>query len=404
MFKKIMKSYDYSLVVVYIILCLFGLVMIYSASMVWAVQQLGLENDYYYNKQKINLVLSFICFIAAAFFPYKAYKSNKFLGMMVLLSILGLFSLFVFGHISNNAQSWIKLGTRMIQPAEFVKLSVIIYLSAVYAKKQAYINEKFNKGVIPPIVFLIFVCFLVAIQPDFGTAAIIFLIGLTIIICSGMNFKNIIRLVVLGLIVALILSPFALLLKDKIFSNERMSRIEVFLDPFADEQGQGYQMVNSYIAIGSGGITGQGLGKSVQKLGYLPEPHTDFIMAIVAEELGVFGVSFVIIGLSFIVLKGILIGMKCRDPFGSLLAIGVSSMIAIQSIINLGGVSGFIPLTGVPLPFISYGGSSILLLSLAMGVLVNVSMFVKYENKYKNPKESTSSLENSQNNVYRVKY
>ncbi|RDI47595.1 FtsW/RodA/SpoVE family cell cycle protein [Falsibacillus pallidus] len=403
MFKKILKSYDYSLIVVYFLLCIFGLVMVYSASMVWAVQQLHQENDFFYNKQKINLILSFIFFIGASLFPYKAYISKKFIGGIVLLSLFGLGSLFVFGHISNNAQSWIKLGTRMIQPAEFVKLTVILYLSAVYAKKESYIN-KFNKGVVPPIVFLFVVCLLVAVQPDFGTAGIIFVIGVTIIICSGMNMKNLMKLALLGLMLAVIASPFVLVMKDKIFSKERMSRIEVFLDPFQYEQGDGYQVVNSYIAIGSGGITGQGLGQSVQKLGYLPEPHTDFIMAVVAEELGVFGVAFVLLGLGFIVLKGIFIGMKCKDTFGSLLAIGISSMIAIQSIINLGGVSGFVPLTGVPLPFISYGGSSILLLSIAMGVLVNVAMFVRYEQKYKANKGEPVPEQNKSTQLYRVKY
>jgi cell division protein FtsW len=165
-----------------------------------------------------------------------------------------------------------------------------------------------------------------------------------------------------------------------------MSRFEVMGNPFDKKyiQDAGFHLANSYIAIGSGGVNGLGLGKSIQKLGYLPEPHTDFIMAIIAEELGIWGVGFVILLLSYIVLRGIYIGMKCKDPFGSLLAFGISSMIGIQTFINLAGVSGVIPLTGVPLPFISYGGSSLLMLAAATGILANVSMFVKYESKYKN--------------------
>lgn len=389
MLKKILKSYDYSIVIVYILLSLFGLVMIYSASMVIAVQKYEYSSDFFYIKQMKSLILSFIAFIITAFFPYKIYKSNKFLGGMMLLSVLGLLGIFVFGHVSNNAQSWFKLGAKSIQPAEFVKLSVIIYLSAVYAKKQKYIDE-FNKGVIPPLVFLIFVCFLIAIQPDFGTAAIIFAIGLTIILCAGMKFKTLMKLFGLGMIVALVLSPVFFIKKDKIFTNEKMSRFTGYMDPFTTKAEDGFQLYNSYLALGSGGVKGLGLGQSVQKLGYLPEPHTDFIMAIIAEELGIFGVAFVIIGLSYLVLKGIYIGVKCRDPFGSLLAIGISSMIGIQAFINLGGVSGLIPITGVTLPFISYGGSSILLLSASIGVLVNVSMFVKYEEKYKKKQENTT--------------
>src|SRR3954470_12366134 len=145
----------------------------------------------------------------------------------------------------------------------------------------------------------------------------------------------------------------------------------------------GFHLANSFIAIGSGGVNGLGLGKSIQKLGYLPESHTDFIMAVIAEELGIWGVGFVILLLFYIVLRGIYIGLQCKDPFGSLLAIGISSMIGIQSFINLAGVSGLIPLTGVPLPYISYGGSSLLMLAGATGILVNVSMFTKYEKKYK---------------------
>ncbi len=178
------------------------------------------------------------------------------------------------------------------------------------------------------------------------------------------------------------------MLKGEVLSAKRIDRFQVLSDPFADGQNSGFQLANSYIAIGSGGVSGLGLGKGIQKLGYLPESHTDFIMAVIAEELGIWGVGFVIITLAYIVLRGIYIGLQCKDPFGSLLAIGISSMIGIQSFINLGGVSGFIPLTGVPLPFVSYGGSSLLMLAIAMGILVNVSMFVKYDNKYKNKQES----------------
>ncbi|MFD2443380.1 FtsW/RodA/SpoVE family cell cycle protein [Bacillus sp. CGMCC 1.16607] len=391
MFKKILKSYDYSLIIAIILLCLFGLIMIYSSSMVSAIQRYEVESDYFYQKQKISLILAALIFIIVALFPYKALASNKILVPMVFFSLIGLAGLFVFGHVAGNAQSWIKIGSFRIQPSEFVKLGVIIYLSAVYAKKQNYINE-FDKGVAPPLVYLVLAFLLVAAQPDFGTAGIIFLIAVTIILSSGMNVKNIIRLITIGV---LTLSPILFLMKDEIFSDKRIGRFIAFSDPFAVEQDWGFHLVNSYLAIGSGGINGLGLGKSIQKLGYLPESHTDFIMAIVAEELGIWGVGFVIISLGFIVLKGILIGMRCKDPFGSLLAIGISSMIGIQSFINLAGISGLIPMTGVPLPFISYGGSSLLQLSIAMGILVNVSMFVNYEHKYKQKQEKPKSEKKS---------
>ncbi|MEH7308706.1 FtsW/RodA/SpoVE family cell cycle protein [Neobacillus drentensis] len=383
MLKKILKSYDYTLIIATILLCAFGLVMIYSASMASAVQRYDVPSDYFYQKQKVWLLIFTVIFLLSAIIPYKIMKFTKVLVFIVCGSILSLLGLFVFGHVAGNAQSWYEIGSFRFQPSEFVKLTMIIYLAAVYAKKQAYINQ-FNKGVLPPLGFLILVCFLIGIQPDFGTAAIIALIAGTMIICSGMNLKNLLKLLIM---VVILILPVILVLWGKLFSDEQMSRLTVLDNPFAQAQDAGFHLANSYIAIGSGGVNGLGLGKSVQKLGYLPESHTDFIMAVIAEELGIWGVGFVIILLFYIVLRGIYVGLQCKDPFGSLLAFGISSMIGIQSFINLAGVSGLIPLTGVPLPFISYGGSSLLMLAGATGILVNVSMFTKYEKKYKNKQE-----------------
>ncbi len=380
-------------------MAIFGLVMIYSASMAWAVQRYGVSSDYFYQKQKLFLFGAALLFLLFAAFPYKAMKSNKVLGPMVLLSLFGLVALFIFGHVAGNAQSWFKLGPISIQPSEFVKLCVIIYLAAVYAKKQDYINE-FNNGVVPPLAYLVLVCGLIAIQPDFGTAGIIALIAGTMILSSGMNFKNFAKLVIIGIIVLL---PFSFALKGQIFSEKRVDRFSVLKDPFAVEQTSGYHLANSYIAIGSGGVNGLGLGRGIEKLGYLPESHTDFIMAVIAEELGVWGVGFVIILLGYIVLRGIYVALQCKDPFGSLLAIGISSMIGIQSFVNLAGVSGVIPLTGVPLPFVSYGGSSLIQLAIATGILVNVSMFVNFEKKYKDTQEQTKQTTKQSGNIFQIR-
>lgn len=379
MLKKILKSYDYSLIAVIAALSIFGLVMVYSASMAFAVQRYGVEPDHFFQKQKLFLIGAAFIFTFFAIFPYKIMRSTRILAPMVFLSLLALGGILVYGEVAGNAQSWYKIGGVSIQPSEFAKIVVIIYLSAVYAKKQSYINE-FNKGVIPPLFYLGLVCVLIMVQPDFGTAGLIILIALAIIMSSGMNWKSMVKLIGIG---TLILIIFSFALHDKIFSEVRMQRISVLENPFKDEQNEGFHLSNSLLAIGSGGITGLGLGKGVQKLGYLPESHTDFIIAVVAEELGVLGVAFVLFCLGFIVLKGIYIGMKCKDPFGSLLALGISSMIGIQSVVNLAGVSGMIPLTGVPLPFVSYGGSSIFQLAIASGILVNVSMFANYERKFK---------------------
>ncbi len=399
MVKKILKSYDFTLIIAIILLCAFGLVMVYSASMASAVQRYDVPSDYFYQKQKEWLLYFFGIFFIFAISPYKIMQLTKWFQVpMVIVSILLLVGLYPFGHTAGNAQSWYLLGSFRLQPSEFVKLAVIIYLAAVYAKKQAYINQ-FNKGVLPPLVFLFIVCGLIILQPDYGTAIIIAAIAGTIIFSSGMNFKSISKLLIMALIVVL---PVLFVAKDSIFSEKRLSRFAVLENPFADAQNAGFHLANSYIAIGSGGVNGLGLGKSIQKLGYLPESHTDFIMAVIAEELGIWGVGFVILLLAYIVLRGIYIGLQCKDPFGSLLAIGISSMIGIQSFINLAGVSGLIPLTGVTLPYVSYGGSSLLMLGASTGILINVSMFVRYEKKYKPTKQETvdKKLKNQDGKVY----
>jgi cell division protein FtsW len=363
--------------------------------MAMAVQRYGASSDYFYQKQKLFLIIAFFIFVIFSFFPYKALKSNKILRTMVFGSLLLLMFLSLYGHVAGGAQSWIKLGPLSIEPSEFVKLCVIIYLSAIYAKKQAYINE-FNKGVVPPLIYLAMVCFLIASQPDFGTVELILLFSSAIIMSTGISFKNFLKLGLMGAIASI---PIIIIFHNKVFTSKRMGRFSVLKDPFATAKTSGYHLVNSYIAIGSGGVNGLGLGKSIEKLGYLPEPHTDFIMAVIAEELGIWGVGFVIIALAFIVLRGLHIAARCKDPFGSLLAIGISSMIGVQAFVNLAGVSGILPLAGVPLPFVSYGGSSLIQLAIASGILVNISMFVNYEKRFKEKKK----LDPKKENIYLIK-
>ncbi|MFH0345530.1 FtsW/RodA/SpoVE family cell cycle protein [Bacillus vallismortis] len=396
MLKKMLKSYDYSLIFAIVLLCGFGLVMVYSSSMITAVSRFNVSSNFFFMRQLFALFAGGALFILMALFPYKALAHQKFQKGMLLVSVFALISLFVFGHVAGNAQSWFKIGGLSMQPGEFVKLVVILYLAAVYAKKQSYIDHLLT-GVAPPVVMTIILCGLIAMQPDFGTAAIIGLIAACMILCSGFSGKTLARLVLLGGVVLLLVSPIIYLNKDKILSEKRLDRFESLEDPFKYADSSGLQVINSYYAIGSGGIFGMGLGESIQKYGYLPESHTDFIMAVIAEELGIFGVLFVIILLGFIVIKGFYIARKCEDPFGSLLAIGISSMIAIQSFVNLGGVSGLIPITGVTLPFISYGGSSLVLLLASMGILANISMFVKYsENKKKKEPVASKGMKKKQ--------
>ncbi|MGE6631256.1 putative lipid II flippase FtsW [Bacillus sp. NPDC077027] len=396
MLKRMLRSYDYSLLFAILLISAFGLVMVYSSSMITAVIRYDATPDVFFKKQLLFMVLGAVILVFTAIMPYKLFANKKFQMFMLVISIVSLIYVYFLGHIAGNARSWIKIGGFSIQPAEFVKIVVIMYLAAVYAKKQHYIDHLL-KGVTPPIVVVSILCGFIIIQPDYGTAFIIGMIALTMILCSGFSGKTLVKLLILFGAVMLVLTPFIYISWDWIFTENRLGRFESFQDPFKDASNTGHQLINSYYAIGSGGFFGLGLGESVQKYGYLPEPHTDFIMAIISEELGFFGVFFVLALLGFIVVKGFYIARKCEDPFGSLLAIGISSMIAIQTCINLGGVSGLIPITGVTLPFISYGGSSIILLCGCMGILLNISMFTEYKDRYKKKKTlSPEALEKNE--------
>jgi cell division protein FtsW len=387
MIKRRLKSFDYSLLIVYVLLSIFGLIMVYSASMITSIQIYEVESNFFFKRQLMFLMLSYVMCIVAAILPYKKYKNNIFLMVMIFMMFALLIGLFLRGQTVNNATSWISIMGVSFQPAEFVKLALIIYLAAVYSKKQPYIND-FNKGVVPPVVILCLFCFLIVLQPDIGTAAIIFATGAIIVFCAGMNWKNLFKLSGIGIFLIFIFISVMSLTGHSFITETRMARFTSFMDPFKYELDEGLQLVNSYVAIGSGGLTGVGLGKSIQKLGYLPEAHTDFIMAIIAEELGVLGVGFVLFCLGFIVLKGFHLGMKCKDAFGSLLAFGISGLIGIQTFINLGGVAGLIPITGVTLPFVSYGGTSLMVLSICIGLLMSVSSRANLEMKEKEKLDS----------------
>ena len=383
--KRYAANFDYPLLFTYIALALFGLVMIYSSSMAWSVNYYNDPPDRFYKQQILNLALAFPVFAVAAIFPYKHFSKKWMMKLVLAVIFLGLVLVHFIGYAAGGAQSWISLGFASIQPSEVAKVGIIFYLAGVFSNK--YKNgtiDKLNESIIPPVVILTLALSLVFLEPDLGSMAIIGAVGLCVIAVSGINLKSFMKLA--GIIIAaitLIVSLVLLFGQDSIITEKRLGRLDAFFNPFTDELGFGMQIVNGYLAIGSGGLSGLGLGQSIQKLGYLPEPHTDFIMSVIAEELGVFGVLFVIGGLGFIVLRGLSIAMTTKDPLARMLAAGVASMIGIQSFVNLGGLTGIIPLTGVTLPFISYGGTSVILLSLAMGVLMNVSIFHKFEKSKK---------------------
>lgn len=380
------RNFDYPIFITYILLCLFGLVMVYSASMMVAIQE-GRPPDYYYSKQLLNLGVASFAFLIGAFFPYKHYSNKWLLFMLMVIMAILLFwvNLWGTGRIETGSQSWIRLFGMTFQPSEYAKLFVIIYFAgSLYKKslKEQSIQDVRPNDIWPPILIWLLILFSVGMETDLGAVMIIGMIAMSLLVFSGIRGKTLWKFsVVLGSFGAIVVGSVVLLKFDTIFNESRMGRLKVFANPFEYANGSGYQIINGYYAIGGGGLDGRGLGQSIQKLGYLPHPETDFIMAIIAEELGVLGVFIVIAGLSFIVLRALYIAMTTKDPLARMITGGIAVWIGFQAFLNLGGLSGVIPLTGVTLPFISYGGTSILLLSLAMGIFLNVSMYYKLEKR-----------------------
>lgn len=309
--------------------------------------------------------------------PYHLYK--KLIIPIVFGSIVLLVAVLFIGRTTNNAQSWIYIGSIGFQPSEFVKLGLTIYLAAIFSKKKDKL-ENFAASA-PPISIFGIIFILIMKQPDLGTGMIIAATTGIIILSSGMKPVHKLMLIVAAV--------FIMGLGSQFISDEQKSRFTAAYAPFSDPEGKGFQLVNSYLAIGHGGITGTGLGQSIQKYGFLPEPQTDFIIAVIAEELGFWGVAIVVGLIAFVVIKGFITGLRSRDTYGSLLAFGISGMVGIQATVNLGAAIGLLPVTGVPLPFISYGGSSLVLLLISMGILVNISCHVNYKRKHQNPEQAS---------------
>ncbi|MFX3624327.1 MAG: FtsW/RodA/SpoVE family cell cycle protein [Ectobacillus sp.] len=370
--KKVWKSLDYSLVLPLIILSTIGIIMVYSASSIVAItkyKQLGYESNHFFLSQLRAMGLGLLALVITFRIPY-VFLKKRFAAIMIYGGTLALLTaVLLFGKTVNNAQSWI-FG---IQPAEFTKLGVIIVTARFLAKKYET-NTSFLRGIGGIASYLLAVFWLIYKQPDLGTDLLIVGIVAAMAFCSGVRIKIIIKRVLLTSVIWL---PLLIVIGMVKLTEEQISRFTAFMNPFADPQGDGFHLINSFIAIASGGIGGAGLGNSIQKSGYLPEPHTDFIMAIVSEELGLLGVAIILASLILIILRAFRMAQKCRDPFLSFLCIGIGSMLAIQSIANVGGITGLLPLTGVPLPFVSFGGSSLLMNFASMGLLLNVSARIK---------------------------
>lgn len=337
-------------------LSLFGVLMVYDSSVAIAIRDFS--DQYYYVREQFKwLVVGLVVFAITSKIFYRTWYSMA-LPMLIstLVLLIGVF-LPGFGVRALGAHRWINFGLFVLQPAELAKLTMIIYLAAWFSHPE---KNRFLSF----LLFLGMVVGLVILEPDLGTSIIILSIAMVLYFFSGhpiRNFLLLIPVVVFAIFVLAIVAPY------------RLARLTTFFNRQHDPLGASYQIRQVLLGLGSGGWTGVGIGKSRQKYEYLPEANTDSIFAIIGEETGFIGGTLVVMAYLFIIWRGFRIANHAPDPFGRLLGLGISSWIAIQTIINLGAMVALVPLTGVPLPFVSYGGSSFIILLAAMGILVNIS-------------------------------
>lgn len=351
------------------LLVVFGVVMIASAGTVYA--DIRYEDAYFFLKRQIvgvllGLVALFI-FSRIDYFKLKSFAAPLFfvsLAFLVVLLIPGI------GTNAYGATRWLNLGPASFQPSEFAKLGMILYLSAWLSSRGARNITRFSEGFMPFVAVVGILALLLLAQPDMGTFMIMVMIAGAMFFVGGGNLQHILGAGGVGLVILLLL----------IRSSEyRWNRLLVFLNPGLDPQGKGYQIQQALIAVGSGGVFGLGLGNSHQKFNYLPEPAGDSIFAVIGEELGLIGALLVVLVFLVFAFRGYRLASRAPDDFGKFLAIGLTSWIVFQAFVNMTAIIGLIPLTGVTLPFISYGGSSILFSLIGMGILLNVSRHARMD-------------------------
>lgn len=375
--KKIFSKLDKPLLIVTMIFFIFGLIMILSASSMESYMRYNFSPYHYFFREFIFLIIGLFAFLFVIIFPTKNYKKLDIFFMIVItLSLIGLL---VCGYAANNAVSWYKIGPVTIQPSEFAKLAIIIYLACYYEKNKDNMNIQWN--IIKPILFIVVIVALVAIQPDMGTAMIIMLITLMVFYGVPISSKSrsMFNKIFVGgfIIVVLVLITSG----SKLLKSYQLERFN-FLDPCVRyQEDSGYQLCNSFIAFKNGGIKGQGLGSSTQKYLYLPESYTDFIFPIIVEEWGLIVGIIILIGYMFVLFRIIKIARRATNLRNSLICYGVFAYLLTHIMVNLMGVMGLIPLTGVPLPFLSYGGSYAICLMIALGLVQRVAIESKKANK-----------------------
>jgi len=353
---------DSVLVVLISVLTIIGLIMISSASVVMSRTVAGQAN-YYFFTQAVAAGIGLVALYVFSKIDYRFWA--KISPILLGLSIVLLVAVFLpgIGFAHNGASRWINLGFMSLQPSEPIKLALILFLASWFEKKGDDIQDLY-KGTLPFLAIVGVIAGLILIQPDMGTTSVIISTAGIMFILAGASLRH-----VFGLILAAMAAVWALILA----APYRLARLTTFMDPTSDSTGAGYQIQQALVAIGSGGIFGLGFGRSRQKFNYLPEAATDSIFAVISEELGLIRSSMIIFIILLFVLRGYKIAKEAPDVFARLVAAGITTWVAAQSFINILAILGLMPLTGVPLPFISYGGTSLVMLLAACGILLNIS-------------------------------
>ena len=360
--KKEDRTPDIILLLVTLILVTVGTAMIYSSSSIIALEKYK-DGQYFLKKQIFFVILGLISMVLLTKIDYTIWKKAAYPGIILSLILLALLFIPHVGLKRGGATRWLNLGVFSFQVSEMVKIAMVVFLAHLLARK-AHLLKKFSRGVLIPSAITAVVISLILLEPDFGTAVIIASILILMLCLAGSRMTH------LMFLAAAFIPVGVWLIFHK---GYRLARLTVFLDPWKDASNTGFQIIQSLISFGSGGAFGVGIGDGMQKLFYLPQPHTDFILSIIAEESGFIGVSIVIILFSIFVFRGFMIAMKAPDLFGTLLAAGLTMVIAMESFINIAGVMGLMPLKGLALPFLSYGGSSFIMSMIAVGILLNIS-------------------------------
>ncbi|MDI6602144.1 MAG: stage V sporulation protein E [Thermoanaerobacteraceae bacterium] len=360
---------DYNLLMIVTVLLAIGIVMVFSASSVSAYFKMG--DPYYFLKRQ--LLWGIIGYGVMIFFMnYEYWRLKKYSNIIMLVTICALGAVLIpgIGIEINEARRWLGIGGITIQPSEIAKIGVVLFMSARLSENDREKLHNFFKGLVPYLLFLGIIFMLIVMEPNLSTAGIILIVGLVILYTAGARISHIVLLIFSGIGLA------SGLIASGMYEHWQ-ERILGFLDPWSDVSDTTYQIIQSLYALGSGGLFGVGLGKSREKLLYIPEPQSDFIFSIIGEELGFIGTSVIVILFVALIIRGLRIAARSKDLYAILIATGITSIIGIQALMNIAVVTSSMPVTGVPLPFISAGGSSMVFTMAGVGILLNISRYIE---------------------------